>query len=77
MEKIFSLLIPKFDYAMCVIDEIKDLDFLTIDELKGIPWTHEDKIKRRHEELLEQVLKSMVFLKDDRGERSQKGLGRE
>lgn len=33
---------------------------------------HEDKIKRRHEEPLEQVIKLNIYLKDDGSEKSQK-----
>ena len=76
VEKILRSLTPKFDYVACVIEESKDLDSMTIEELEGSLQAREDKIKKRHEEPLEKVLKSKVFLKDDGSEKSQRGRRR-
>ena len=75
VEKILCSLTPKFDYVACAIVESKYLDSMTIEELKGSLQAREDKIKKRHEEPLKQVLKSKVSLKDDGGEKSQRERG--
>ena len=59
-----------------VIKESKDLDTLTFEELEGSLQVHELKIKKRQEDPLEQVLKAKASLKNDGGEKSQRGHGR-
>ena len=48
VEKIFHSLTPKFDYVACVIEESKDLDSMTIEELEGSLQAQKDNIKKRH-----------------------------
>ena len=76
VEKVLHSLTSSFDYVVCVIEESKDLDALTFEELEGSLLAHELKIKKRQEEPLEQVLKAKASLKDDGGEKSQRGHGR-
>ena len=44
VEKILRSLIAKFNYVVCVIEESKDIDTLSIDELQSSLVVHEQKI---------------------------------
>ena len=58
IEKILWLMMPKFDYVVCSIEESKDLDQLSIDELRGSLVVHEQKIIQKDKE--EQDLKALT-----------------
>ena len=47
VEKVLHSLISRFDYVVCVIEESKDLDALTFEELEGSLLAHELKIKKK------------------------------
>lgn len=48
VQKILRSMSPKFDYVMCSIEESKDIDTLTIDELQSsLVTTHEFSCGRR------------------------------
>ena len=56
IEKILQSMMPKFNYVVCSIEESKDLDELSIDELQGSLLVHEQKIIQEDKE--EQALKA-------------------
>jgi len=56
-EKILRSLYPRFDYVVVVIEESKEMDKLTVDELIGSLQTLEQKIvKRNGDKIIKHVL---------------------
>ena len=47
VEKILCSLTGKFNYVVCSIEESKDIDSLTVDELQSSLIVHEQKFQRR------------------------------
>ncbi|KAH0682384.1 hypothetical protein KY290_020974 [Solanum tuberosum] len=75
VEKIIFSSIPKFDYVVCAIVEFKDLDSMTVEQLKGSLQGHKEKMKRRKEEPVEQLLKIQASFKGFEGEKNYEGNG--
>lgn len=50
IEKILRSMTPKFNYVVCAIEESKDLDELSIDELQGSLLVHEQKMSHDDKE---------------------------
>lgn len=46
VEKILRSLAPKYDYVVCSIEESKDIDALSLDELESSLLVHEQKMNR-------------------------------
>lgn len=74
VEKILRSLTEKFDYVVCSIEESKDIDSLTIDELQSSLIVHEQKFRRHNDE--EQALKVTYEGGNSRGRGSYRGRGR-
>lgn len=60
VEKILRSLAPKFDYVVCSIEESKDIDALSLDELQSSLLVHEQKMNRSSS-AEEQALKASTF----------------
>ena len=74
VEKILCSLTEKFNYVVCSIEESKDIDALTVDELQSSLIVHEQKFVRHKSE--EQALKVTYEGGRGRGRISYRGRGR-
>ncbi|KAK2984276.1 hypothetical protein RJ640_003835 [Escallonia rubra] len=78
VEKILRSLNPKFDHVIVAIEESNNTETMTVDELSRKLQVHEDKIKRRNKEPIEQALQAKMNInerKDDTN-KNQGGRGR-
>ena len=56
-EKILRSLDPKFDFIVVALEETKDLETMSVEELVGSLQAHEQKVTRRSDDkVLEQAL---------------------
>ncbi|KAK2983477.1 hypothetical protein RJ640_006490 [Escallonia rubra] len=78
VKKILRSLNPKFDQDVVAIKESKDIDTTTVDELSGELQVHEDKIKGRNKDSIEQALQAKMKINEKRGDtnKNQGGRGR-
>ncbi|KAI9156917.1 hypothetical protein LWI28_014078 [Acer negundo] len=79
-EKILRSLDPKFDFIVVALEETKDLETMSVEELVGSLQAHEQKVTRRSDDrVLEQALQSKLSLHEKRYEQggtSQQGRER-
>ncbi|KAK8602035.1 hypothetical protein V6N12_051857 [Hibiscus sabdariffa] len=77
VEKILRSLTDNFENVVCAIEESKDLATLTVDELTGSLEAHEQRKKKKKEEMLEQALQTKASIKDEKVLYFQNFRGRE
>ena len=76
VEKILRSLTPKFDYVVCSIEESKDIDAFSLDELQSSLLVHEQKMNRSSTSE-EQALKASIstHFSNSRGRGRGRGRG--
>ena len=67
VEKILRSLPPKFDNVVVAIEESKDLKTLSIDEVFGSLYNHEDRLNKHNGNSLENAVKTQITFGRCRG----------
>jgi hypothetical protein len=75
VEKILRYLAPKYDYVVCSIEESKDIDTLSLDELQSSLLVHEQKMNRSSN-TNKQALKAFTFTQFSNSGGKGRGRGR-
>ena len=73
-EKILKSLDSKFEHIVAIIEETKNLETMSIEELLGSLQAYEEK-KKKKKETMEQVLKTRIDSKKEESNRSQQRWG--
>ena len=75
VERILRSLTPKFDYVVCSIEESKDRDAFSLDELQSSFLVHEQKMNRSTT-IEEKALKASTFTDFSNSRGKGRGRGR-
>jgi gag-polypeptide of LTR copia-type len=76
VEKILRSLTNDFENIVYVIEESKNLAEMTVDELSSSLEVHEQRKKKKKQEVLEETLQAKATLKEDKPGNSECGRGR-
>ncbi|KAI5680165.1 hypothetical protein M9H77_01392 [Catharanthus roseus] len=66
VEKILRSMTPKFNYVVCSIEESKNIDLLSLDELQASLLVHEKKITQQDKEEQALLASSNIYKKGDK-----------
>ncbi|XP_078153550.1 uncharacterized protein LOC144548693 [Carex rostrata] len=66
VEKILRSLAEKFENVVCAIEESKNLEEMSIDDLASYLEAHEQRNKKKKQELLEKALQAKTTIKEDK-----------
>ena len=75
IKKVLRSLSTKFDVVVAAVEEAKDLEKLTVDELMGSLLSHEARIDRNKDSTLEIAFKSQVYISRGQGKGRSRGRG--
>jgi hypothetical protein len=75
VEKILRSLNAKFNHVMVTIEESKDIDSMTVDQLIGSLMAHEERMKRNQQEPVDQALQAKIFSNQKRNDKGGRGRG--
>jgi dGTP triphosphohydrolase len=76
VEKILRSLTNDFENVVYTIEESKNLAEMTVDELSSSLETHEQRKKKKKQEVLEEALQAKATLKEDKPGNGEGGRGR-
>lgn len=76
IEKILCFLNKRFDHVVVAIEESKNLETMTVDELNGSLRAYKERMNRVNLEQSEQVLQAKTNFKGDDGRGRGHGYGR-
>ncbi|XP_041994113.1 uncharacterized protein LOC121744585 [Salvia splendens] len=66
IEKILRLLMLKFEHVVAAIEESKDLNTMSIDQLQSSLEVHEQRMKKKTTPSLEQMLQAKMSIQEDK-----------
>jgi len=66
MEKIIWSLTDDFENVVCTIEESRNLEEMTIDDLTGSLEAHEQRKKKKKQKVLDEALQTKMTIKEDK-----------